>query len=289
MYDVYIVYGPTACGKTDLAIRLAKELNGELINADSRQIYKGMDIGTNKGELTPVKYKAGAFEFENSGIIGWLFNLVNPDQNFNVSDWQKLAYSKVDDILARGKTPILVGGTGLYLRALVENLDMQDVSENSVLRKKLNEMTTQDLQLFLIDTDDSKFEAMNNSDQNNPRRLVRAIEIALGRGNRQKAGQETMAKYNFVFKQPEWEKESLFTKIDARVDKMFAGGLIDEVKNLIASGYKNTRALSGIGYKEVINYLDKKISLEEAIRLTRTAHRNYAKRQITWFNKFTPN
>lgn len=273
MNDVYIVYGPTASGKTAMALKLAQELNGELINADSRQVYIGMDIGTNKEKLP-------------EGVVGWLFDLVNPDSDFNVSDWQKLTYQKIDDILARGKTPILVGGTGLYIRAIVENLNMADVSESSELRNKLNNMTTQDLQLFLIDTDDAKFEEMNNSDQNNPRRLVRAIEIAIGKGVQQKSEPKAEQKYHFIFKQPDWEKEDLFAKIDARVDAMFENGLVEEVKLLVANGYEDTRALQGIGYKEVMDYLNDETSLDQAIALVKLAHRNYAKRQMTWFKKF---
>lgn len=284
--QVHVVYGPTASGKTALAIQVAQELNGELINADSRQIYKGMDIGTNKGKLTAIA-DSDAYLMENSQIIGWLFNLVDPDSDFNVSDFQKLAYAKIADILARGKTPILVGGTGLYINAVVKSLDMQNVELNPKLRAELDSMSTQDLQLMLIDIDDSKFEAMNNSDQNNPRRLVRALEIVLGQKSQLSEMKDIAAtNYEYIFKTPEWEREALFSKINTRVEEMFANGLVAETETLVSRGFKETRPLQSIGYKEVLQFLDQEISLEEAIALTKIAHRNYAKRQITWFKKF---
>lgn len=269
MNKVYVIYGPTASGKTKLAIDLAKKLDGEIINADSRQIYQGMDIGTAK-------------EIPN-GVKSHLFDITAPDKQLSLAQYQKLAYKAMQDILTRGKTPILVGGTGLYIDSLVKGYSIPQVAPNPRLRNKLEKFSIKKLQEELKKLEPDKLKAMNNSDSNNPRRLIRAIEVA-------KSSYKKVPGYNkdfqVIFRRPKVSWPELEESIDKRVEQMFKDGLIKETQKLVKKYGKDIEPLRGMGYKEVIDYLDGKITLGEAKKLIKTAHRQYAKRQETWFKKY---
>lgn len=290
--NLIVVAGPTASGKTAYAINLAKKLNGEIVNADSRQIYKFMDIGTNKGSIR----KAGnldklliddreivPYELENSEVLGWLFDIVTPDEEFSVSDYQKLAREIIDNINSRGKVALLVGGTGLYIDAVVRNYQIS-TEPNTKLREELQKLTTGELQDIVNRENPQLFVNLNNSEKNNPRRLVRMIEKSRSEtiDLSQSVGEELEHEYVYI----DLPKEELYDKINKRAEEMFTQGFVEEVKQLIEKGYQNTRPLQGIGYREIVSYLSGKLSLEECIEKIKQAHRNYAKRQITWFKKY---
>lgn len=290
---VIIVAGPTASGKTDFAIKLAQEFNGELINADSRQIYNGLDIGTNKGILTATNehaFVAGkdfqAYELEHSGILGWMFNFLNPNERFTVSEFYDFALALIDLITASGKLPIIVGGTGLYIDALLKNYRMGEVLPNEALRKELSTLSAGELFARLEKVDLAKANSLNNSDKHNPRRLMRAIEIAesqnVSRSEANPANTQIPNNEYLMF-YPEISKEELYAKIDKRVPEMYSGGIISETKVAILQGFEATEILNGIGYIDVKKLLKNEISEAEAISATQQGHRNYAKRQITWF------
>jgi tRNA dimethylallyltransferase len=282
-----IVAGPTASGKTSLAIKLAQKIDAELINVDSRQVYKYMNIGTNKGVIAPSdKYLQTsdkllqAHFMENTNIVGWLFDVVDPQEEFNLALFQKYLEKIVIDICNRNKKIILVGGTGLYIDAIVKNYNLQTQSNNS-LRDELDKLNLEKLQKYLKDIDINTYNNLNNSDVNNPRRLVRAIEKFYNSNNNQKIINQN--KYNTIIIYPEYNRHDLYNKIDNRVEQMFAEGLIYEVNDLIAKGYQQSVPMQGIGYKEVQEYLQKNNDIIYTKSKIKQKHRNYARRQITWF------
>lgn len=260
---IIVIGGPTASGKTSLAEIIVGNLNAEIINADSMQIYKGMDIGTNK-ELIDVP--------------SWLFDIVDPGENFTLADYQKAAVEKISEIHAREKIPVIVGGTGLYIDAVIKGYSINGTPDFSI-RQKLSKLSVQELQeelkAFEFDLGD-----LNNSDLHNPRRLIRLIE---------KSGNATFKKsspdWDVIFLYPEFTREDLMRRIDVRVDEMLKNGLIKEVQSLIDSGVsKDTKSMQGMGYKEVTIFLDGEIANEaELAEKIKLAHKQYAKRQITWF------
>lgn len=290
---IIIVAGPTASGKTDFAITLAKDIGGELINADSRQVYKELNIGTNKGVLVPLNtfIKSGnpgiliqGFDVENSGVSGWMFDLVYPDQEFNLAMYKKYAEIVIDNILARGKTPILVGGTGLYINSIIYNFDLKDEEIENSVRQTLNSKTLIELQDELKKLSIETFNGLNQSDVNNPRRLIRYIEKELTKSG---PASRSNGKYDYDFYYPEFDKEKLFEKIDQRVIKMMNEGLIEETENAIKKGWGNTKVMQSMTYKEVQDYLNGKIGLEKCTELIKLEVRKYAKRQMTWFRKYS--
>ena len=287
MAKIIVIAGPTASGKTDFALKYAAEHNGELLNADSRQIYKYMDIGTNKGELTPAGdslilegYTVQPFYVEGTKIISWLFDLVKPDQNFTVPDYQRICRAMITEITSRGKVPVLAGGTGLYIDAVIKGYLFQQVLPDTELRKQLQELTGDELFDLYWDADQKSAQKLNESDMFNKVRLIRLIEIARQNPLQKKQKQEGL---DYVMYYPVFERAELYAKINARVIKMFEQGFVTEVRNLVEKGYRESRPLAGIGYREVLLHLDGKISHEECIGLVQQGHRNYAARQITWF------
>lgn len=286
-----VIGGPTASGKTLMAINLAKEFNGEIINFDSRQVFKGMDIGTSKGKiqkknnaLTLDRFKIHKYKINNSKIVGYLFNIVNPDESFSLAQYQTLAYQMIDKISDDGNLPILVGGTGLYIDSVLKGYDFLGVEPDLVLRKQLSNKSTEELKEILKSEAPSKYLLLNKSDINNPRRLIRAIEISKVSDSKISIGEENKThKIDFLFLYPKYEIEKLYNSINDRVDRMFKEGLVNEVKKLIKKGHENTESMKGMGYREVIDYINGEISLVEVKELIKQKHRNYAKRQITWF------
>jgi len=289
---VIIIGGPTGIGKTSLSLWLADMIDGQLINADSRQIYIGADIGTNKGVIEKsyksFKYdntKLDGFYLENTNIIGWLFNIINPDEYFSVADFQNLAKLTVEKVSHTG-IPIIVGGTGLYIDSLLKGYDIPNDKPNLEYRKLLNNKSLQELQNLVKNSSD-KFEKLNNSDKNNPRRLMRILEKIKNKDSNKKDINKT--DYNKIiiepyFIYPKYTVEQLSENITTRVIRMIEDGLITEVRELVVKGYENTEFMKGMGYKEVLSYLHGGILDEqELIEKISTAHLQYAKRQRTWF------
>jgi len=267
-----VILGPTASGKTDLSLKIAKKFNGEIVSADSRQIYCGMDIGTAK----PLDFK---------GIPHHLLNIKNPNQSYTVAEYKKEAIKIIKDIQKRDKLPIVVGGTGLYIKAVVDNLDIPKIRANHQLREKIEK----DIQkrglsyvfkkLIKIDP-----EAAYIIDPNNPRRVVRALEVTL-LSKKPFSSQRKVNPplFDFIEIGISLSKENLRKRINARVHRMIKDGLLDEVKNLVKKYGENQQAFEAIGYREIIKYLNKKITLKEAIKMIQLNSWRYAKRQMTWF------
>jgi tRNA dimethylallyltransferase len=276
---IIVIIGPTGSGKSALAIKIAKKFSGEIVSADSRQIYRQMNIGTAK---PPKK--------EMAGIPHHLIDIKNPNEDYSVGQYKKDAVKAIDGIIKRGKLPILVGGTGLYISAILDNLEIPRIKENKKLRKKLEkEIANKGLafvfkKLVAIDP-----EAAYIIDPKNPRRVIRALEIALVSGKKlseqRKRGKSLYNALTIGLNPPTETYKKLVIK---RTKKMMKEGLINEVKNLVKKYGYNCRAFDAIGYREIIDYLKKKNSLEEAISQMNRNTLRYAKRQMTWFKKYNP-
>lgn len=274
-----ILTGPTAVGKTALSIELAKDLNAEIISADSMQIYEYMDVGSAK-----------VTKEEMDGIIHHLIDEVKPDYAFSVSEFQKRANKYIKDIDDRGKKVLVTGGTGLYLNSLIYDMDFAKSNSNSKLREELelelkeNGIDYMHEKLRALDED-----AANRIHKNNTKRVIRALEVCLDGKKMQDFSTEL--KYNENY-QPiiivlNRDREVLYERINKRVDLMMENNLIDEVKHLLDIGYdKNLISMQGIGYKEIVKYLEGEYSLDEAIEIIKRDSRRYAKRQITWFKRY---
>ena len=275
---VYIIGGPTAAGKSIVALYLAKRVKGEIVNCDSVQLYKYMDIGSAKPSQKDMK-----------AIPHHLYGFVDPSDDITVAQYQKLAFEKIDEILARGNTPIVVGGTGLYLNSLIYKM--------SVAAKPINLKRRDELEhLAEVRGNEYLFELLSAVDPdaaarihpNNIRKIIRAIEAyELGSKLESMDKLEPNTKYDFKINIVNMEREWLYTRINRRVDKLMEEGLLKEVKHLLSMGYNSeTPAMKGIGYKELLLYLDGKATLEEAVNNIKTNTRHYAKRQLTWFKRY---
>ena len=274
-----ILTGPTAVGKTALSIELAKDLNAEIISADSMQIYEYMDVGSAK-----------VTKEEMDGVIHHLIDEVKPDYAFSVSEFQKRANKYIKDIDDRGKKVLVTGGTGLYLNSLIYDMDFAKSNSNSKLREELelelkeNGIDYMHEKLRALDED-----AANRIHKNNTKRVIRALEVCLDGKKMQDFSTEL--KYNENY-QPiiivlNRDREVIYERINKRVDLMMENNLIDEVKHLLDIGYdKNLISMQGIGYKEIVKYLEGEYSLDEAIEIIKRDSRRYAKRQITWFKRY---
>ncbi|MFA6427944.1 MAG: tRNA (adenosine(37)-N6)-dimethylallyltransferase MiaA [Candidatus Buchananbacteria bacterium] len=266
---VLVVLGPTASGKTELALKLAKKFNGELLNADSRQIYRGLNIATAK-----VKTKA---------VKTHLLNLVKPNQNFSVVKYQLAADKKIKQIIKRGKLPILVGGTGLYLAAVVDNWQIPKLKVDLNLRKKIAKLTARQLYQKLKSLDPI---SAKNIGQHNQRRLIRAVEVCLLSGRPfSQLQQKGQPKYQVLQLGLKISRQELYRRINARVLRMFKQGLVAETKKLLKKYSAALPAMSSIGYREVVKFLQGEIKLVDCQELIKINTRHYAKRQITWFKR----
>ncbi len=275
---VIVIVGPTCSGKTELAIKIARMLNTEIISADSRQFYKYLDIGTakpNSQELSSVKHY-------------FIDNLL-PDEDYNVSRFEKEALKIIEKIIKQNKIPIVAGGSGLYIKAIVDGIfDAVDTDENyrNELLKLKREHGNEILYERLKKVDPQTAEKLLPQ---NWKRVIRALEVYKLTGKSISEFQKEYkreTKYEFVQFGLNWPREILYKNIEERVDKMIKLGLIDEVKKILSLGYKSElNALNTVGYKEIIAYLNNEIDLEEAIRLIKRNTRRYAKRQLTWFRK----
>jgi tRNA dimethylallyltransferase len=289
MKKVIIVAGPTASGKTDLAIKIAQEIGGEIINADSRQIYKHLDIGTNKGNLVATNEfidlngkTIEAFDVENSGVLGWLFSFLDPNQDYSVAEFNADALELIDMLIAMDKIPVIVGGTGLYIDALVKGYSLNKIETDTNLREQLNKLSVDELLEKVMDLDPERFLELNQSDQSNPHRLIRAIEIAMGTTD-QERNKTLKPLLDTKILYPVFERPALFAKIDQRAAMMVKEGLVAETKKAIELGFANSNPLLGIGYKAAQEFIAGKITEQQLTDLVAQDHRNYAKRQITWF------
>jgi len=267
-----VILGPTASGKSKIAIKLAKKFNGEIISADSRQIYKEMNIGTAK-----ITKK----EMEN--IPHHLINIIKPNQEFTLADFKKRAIKIIEDIQKRNKIPFLVGGTGLYIQAIVDNLQIPEVKPNKKFRLKLEKETNQELynQLKKIDP-----QALKVIDVNNKRRMIRALEVYLSTGQEfSKQKTKKPALFDVLQIGLKQDNKILDKKIIKRIDQMIKNGLLIEIKKLIKKYGTKPYSMSGIGYKEIISYLKKEISLEQTKELINIHTRQYSRRQMSWFRR----
>ena len=270
---VIAVVGPTASGKTALAIKLAKEKNGEVISADSRLVYKGFDIASAKPDME-----------EREGIPHHLIDIVEPEFGYSAGNYHDDAKKAIYDILSRGKTPIVAGGTGLYFRILLENYNLPRVEANPELRAELDLREKEDLLEELERLDKITFERVKDA---NKRRIVRALEVikVLNRPLSEVELQKE-PEFNVEWIMPELHsREELYERINKRVDIMVEKGLIDETKYLLKKHGRIKNFVCTIGYQEILAYLDGECSLEEALDKLKQHSRNYAKRQLTWFRK----
>jgi tRNA dimethylallyltransferase len=271
------VVGPTASGKTELGLRLAREQNGEIISVDSRQVYRFLTIGTAKPGQTDVPYH--------------LINFLDPSQTFSAADFVKLATEKVREIQARGKTPLFVGGTGLYYKALTEGLAPLPPANETVrlrLKKEAEEKGRQHLHKRLMKIDP---EAAAKIPANNIQRLVRALEVfeVTGKPISQLHNDHQKKGMSLKFIGIEWSREDLHRRIEARCQAMMREGIIEETRSLLDRGYpEDCPALTGLGYPRVIAYLKNDLSKEDCLKLLIQDTRQYAKRQMTWFRHQLP-
>lgn len=276
---VIVICGPTASGKTALSIELAKQINGEIISADSMQIYKDMDIGTAK----PSKD-------EMQGIKHYLLDFVLPDERYSVAQYKLDAKNAIKEILSKGKTPIIVGGTGLYVDSLIYEIEYNDIELDENYRRKLEEIVEKQ-GLDVLYNQAMKIDpiAMGKISPNDKKRIMRVLEIYKATG-KTKTEQEIESRknpveYDYKVFALNWEREQLYQRINKRVDIMIEQGLIQEVKDVVQKYNKFPTAMQGLGYKEVVDYINGIYTKEEMIEKIKMETRRYAKRQLTWFRK----
>lgn len=276
---VIVICGPTASGKTALSIELAKQINGEIVSADSMQIYEKMDIGTAKPDKE-----------EMDGIKHYLIDCVSPEIRYSVATYKNDAIQAIQEIIQKGKMPIVVGGTGLYVDSLIYGIEYEEIEIDLEYRKQL-EQTVQEQGLNVLYEQALKIDpkAMEKISCNDKKRICRILEIYHSTG-KTKTEQEVESRkkeipYDYKVFAINMDREKLYNRINIRVDKMIQNGLINEVEQLIKQ-YKNIpTALQGLGYKEVVDYLNGECTKEEAVEKIKMETRRYAKRQITWFKK----
>ena len=270
---VIAVVGPTASGKTKLAIDLAKQVDGEVISADSRYVYKGFDIASAKPTIE-----------EMDGIPHHLIDIVEPEVDYSVADFYDDARAKIYEIIQRGKTPIVAGGTGLYFRVLLETYDLPRVEANPELRAELDLKEKEDLLEELKLLDPIGYEKVKDA---NKRRIVRALEVTKILGKPfSEASKEKEPEFDVDWRIPYIEsREILYDRINRRVDMMVEQGVIEETKQLLEKHGRIKNFVCTIGYQEILTYLDGEATLEEALDKLKQHTRNYAKRQLTWFRR----
>lgn len=276
---VIVICGPTASGKTALSIELAKRINGEIVSADSMQIYKDMDIGSAK--VTPE---------EMEGIQHYLIDCVTPSERYSVANYKQDAKQAIEEILKKGKTPIVVGGTGLYIDSLIYEIEYKDIKINEEYRKELERIRKEEgLEVLYKKALEIDPIAMKKISQNDYKRITRILEIyeATGKTKTQQEAESRLNEipYNYKVFAIDYDREKLYERINKRVDIMIEKGLIQEVKSLLEKYTEFPTAMQGLGYKEVKQYLDGELTKEEMIEKIKQESRRYAKRQFTWFRK----
>ena len=276
---VIVICGPTASGKTALSIELAKRINGEVVSADSMQIYKDMDIGSAK-----------VTKEEMQGTKHYLVDCVSPDERYSVANYKLDAKKAIEEILKKGKTPIVVGGTGLYIDALIYEIEYQDVKINESYRKELESIKqNQGLEVLYERAVKIDPEAMKKISPNDSKRIMRVLEIyeATGKNKTEQEAESRLKEipYNYKVFAITMDREKLYERINKRVDIMIENGLIEEVKELLKKYKEFPTAMQALGYKEVKEYLDGKLTKQEMIDKIKQESRRYAKSQLTWFRK----
>ncbi len=280
MKKLIILTGPTAVGKTKLSIALAKAVNGEIISADSMQVYRHMDIGSAK--IHPEQMQ---------GIKHYLVDIMEPSEDFNIVLFQTYAKQAMAEIYGKGKIPILVGGTGFYIQSVLYDIDFSKSDENPALRAELEAVARQKgtayLHSLLKECDEKAAEEIH---ANNVKRVIRAIEYFRQTGRKISEHNETQRRKQCAYDARYFvltdERQRLYENIDKRVDIMIKNGLVDEVRKLLAMGcMRDSTAMQGLGYKEIISYLEGETTLEEAVYIIKRDTRHFAKRQLTWFRR----
>ena len=277
---VIVIVGPTASGKTSLSIEIAKRINAEIISADSMQIYKDMDIGTAK-----------VTKEEMQGIKHYLIDVVSPEERYTVSDFKQAAESAIEEILKKGKTPIIVGGTGLYVDSLIYGIEYQEMNFDENYREELMKKseTEKGLNELFEEAVKIDFEAMRKISPRDRKRIIRVLEIYKATGKTktemERLSREKEVKYDYKVFGILMDREKLYSRINLRVDLMLQKGLIEEVKELCDKYHKFPTAMQGLGYKEVVDYFNGILNKEEMIEKIKQESRRYAKRQMTWFRK----
>lgn len=275
-----ILSGPTAVGKTELSIQLAKRINGAIISADSMQVYKYMDIGSAK--IMPN---------EMDGVKHYLIDALMPEEEFNITVFQKMAKEALEEIYANHQIPIIAGGTGFYIQALLYDIDFEHQDADTSYRAELEQFAAaygnEALHQKLKEVDPASAEKIH---ANNVKRVIRALEFYHFTGTpiseHNEKEQQKESPYNFAYFVLTDEREHLYKRIDMRVDQMLQNGLLEEVKHLKEMGYhRDMVSMQGLGYKEILDYLDGRCTLEEAIYILKRETRHFAKRQLTWFRR----
>jgi tRNA dimethylallyltransferase len=278
---IIVITGPTASGKTSMSLDLAKKFKGEIICADSMTVYRGMDIGTDKPTLDKSTEKING-NFIVRGITHHLIDIVAPDKEFNVSDFQKYVTRIIAEIQGRGKIPILVGGSTMYIDAFAYGYSIPRSGPDHHLRDELGQKSCEELFAYLITLDP---DAEWTIDRHNKRRIIRALEVTIKTGvpfTHQKK-KKVLGK-NILYLAIERDRPLLYKDIENRVDKMMKQGFLSEVKRLFVK-YDHNTAMQAAGYKQLTQFLDGKLTLITAIEKTKQVHRNYAKRQLTWLRR----
>ena len=275
-----ILTGPTAVGKTALSIRLAKEIGGEIISADSMQVYKGMDIGSAK--IRPE---------EMQGVPHYLIDELDPDEEFHVVRFQQMAKTYLQQIWQRGHIPIIVGGTGFYIQALLYDIDFTENKNDDAYRQEMEQLAAEKgaeyLHQMLAEIDPKSAQDIH---ANNVKRVIRALEFYHETGQKisehNEKERQKISPYNFAYFVLNDDRSRLYQRIDQRIDIMLEEGLVEEVKRLKVKGYtRDMVSMQGLGYKEILDYLAGEISLDEAVYRIKRDTRHFAKRQITWFKR----
>lgn len=280
MRNLIIIAGPTAVGKSAMAVKLAKRINGSIISADSMQVYKGMDIGSAK-----------VTKEEMDGIPHYLIDVLNPSQEFSVSVFQKMAKDALEDIYSKNRVPIVCGGTGFYIQALLYDIDFTKEDSGQEYRHYLEEkVQNEGIDIVYKELEAVDPKSCENIHKNNIKRVIRALEFYHNTGKRisEHNEEERMKEspYNFCYFALNDKRDLVYDRIDRRVDKMVEEGLVEEVKRLKENGCTiDMVSMQGLGYKEILAYLDGDISLEEALYIIKRDTRHFAKRQLTWFNR----
>lgn len=277
---VIVIVGPTASGKTALSIELAKKIDGEIVSCDSMQIYKDMDIGSAK----PTKE-------EMQGVKHYMIDIVAPNERFSVAEYKKQAEFAIEEILSKGKTPIVVGGTGLYSDCLIYGIEYPEIQFDQEYRKKLEEQakTEQGLKELYNEAKKIDEKAIEKISENDKKRIIRILEIYHQTGKNKTEleieSRKNEVKCNFKVFAINMDRQILYDRINKRVDIMIENGLIQEVEKLLNKYNQFPTAMQGLGYKEVEQYLNKELTKEEMIEKVKQETRRYAKRQLTWFRK----
>ena len=275
---VIVIGGPTASGKTALSIELAKTINGEIISADSMQIYKEMNIGTAKPD-----------EEEKQNIPHYMMDILNPNERYSVADYKKDAKKAIKEILKKGKTPIIIGGTGLYIDSIIYEIEFAQIETDLAYRKELEEIVENEgLHTLYEKAKQIDPKAMEKISQNDQKRILRVLEIYHQTGKTKTEldiESKKVPEYNYKMFAINMDRDVLYERINKRVDLMIEKGLIEEVKNIYEKYNEFPTSMQALGYKEVIEYLEGKVTKEEMIDKIKMESRRYAKRQLTWFRK----